>query len=219
MSQTSKKLIDLHITEWESAGTETALGQRDFSAGQEPTAEEFDYHFYYVYEDVSNLLDAIETWVMPQIFRPESIELIGDTPGEFELLTGDDGRYIPAIKLETGVSRDCRVRGIVRKSDSVGAPTATIIRIRWSTEGTLEETAVWKIHYLAAGDDESLIAAVSTVTKQASDSTVEHGRVTTEVTLPVLTQGESLEVIVEHDGTAIADSISNDIYVHAIEVV
>lgn len=219
MSQKSKKLVDLHITEWESTGTETALGERDFSAGQEPTAEEFDYHFYYVWKDVSDLLDAIDTWVLPQLFRPESIELIGDTPGEFSLITADDGRYIPAIKLEAGEIKDCRVRAIVRKSDAVGAPTATIVRIRWSSVGTLAQTAVWNIHYLAAGDDESLIAAVSTVNKQAEDSTVSHGRVTTEITLPILTQGESLEVIVEHDGTAAADSIANDIYIHSIEVI
>ena len=219
MSQDSKYLLDVHLTAWETIGTETAALSRDFAAGQEPTAEEFDYHFYYAQKDISDLIDAIDTWISPQLFRPEAIELVGDDAGTFDILTAVDGRVIPTITLAASSKEVCSVNAIVRKNNAVGTPTKTKVRIRWSTAGTISQTAVFNIKYLAAGDGDNMLAATSTLQKQASDSTVSHGRVTTEVELIVLTQGESLNIIVEHDGTDPADNIDNAVCIHMIEVI
>jgi len=219
MSQASKYLVDIHITPWETTGTETPVGQRDFAAGQEPTAEEFDYHFYYVHKDIADLIDAIDAWLVPQLFRPESIELVGDNAGTFDVIQGADGRDIPVIKLAPGVKQTCQVYAIVRKNNTVGSPAKTKVRIRWSTAATISRTAVFNIKYLAAGDGESLTQVMSTIQRQVSDSAVSHGRVTTEVELPVLTQGKTLQVLIEHDGTDPADNMDAEICIHMIEVI
>jgi len=217
MSITGKALFDLYSSLWEAVGIEAPEGQRNFEAAEEPAAANFDYMMDQLHKDLVRIADAMDAQLLPQRFGPEMCSLVGDDAGSFEILTGLDGRAVPVIQLAPGVYRECQIRAQVLKNHAVTTPVPTIVRIIWSSAAAVAKTAVFNVKYRAVADGESLLGALSTVTAEATDSAVSHGRVTTAIELPVFTQGKTLGLRIGHDG-AISD-MDNAVCIHLIEVI
>lgn len=217
MTTTSKKLLDLHNTPWETQGTERALGLRNWQAAEEPPAENFDHAFYWNHQDLVNVIDAIEAQILPERFTPESISAVGPDSGTASSITMAGGQYIPVIKLGATVDESCQVVSRVRCDGTVTTPSVTKVRIIWGSAGTIAKTTKFAVRYLQAGSGATLAGTMNTVNVTTADSAVSYGRVLTEVDLPVLTQGNTLLLDIQHVGTL--DDIVNDVCIFGIEVV
>jgi len=207
-----------HLPEWEAEGVETALGDRDFDAGEEPTANEFDFWFDQTWKAFDTLGETIRDYVMLQRFGPEEAILVGTDAGTYDVLETADSRRLAVIQLAVGSYQQLRVSASVIKNNALSTPEATKVRIIWSTAAVSAKTAEWIVYYKAVGTGESFNAgSFSSVTASAVDSAVAHGRVVTEISLPVLTRGKDLILEIGHRGDI--DAIDNTVCVHRIEVI
>jgi len=209
--------MEHHFSEWAAIGTETPEGSRDFLAGQEPTEKEFDYLFDQIHKFADEILTKIRDYVMPQRFFPESISLVGADSGTENVLTTADSRRLAVVKLAAASYEQCRVTARVLKDNTISTPEETKVVLYWSTAATASKTAELRVKYKALGAGDVVTGSASTISKQAADSAVQNGLVTTTIDLPVLTLGDLLLLEIGHDGTA--DDIDNDICIHMIEVI
>lgn len=217
MTTTSKKLLDLSGTPWETAGTERGVGLRNWQAAEEPPAENFDYHFYWSHKDLENVIDAIEAQILPERFGPEQMSTVGGSGGTAALITMGGGKKMPVILLGASVDEMCQLVSRVRCNNGVTSPTGTQVKIVWGSAGLAVKTTKFAVHYLQAGDGETLAGTMNTVNATVADVAVSFGRVETVVALPVLVQGKTLMVAVEHLGAT--DDILNDVAVFNVEVI
>jgi hypothetical protein len=154
---------------------------------------------------------------LPQRFGPEAINLVGAASGVFDSLVAADDRRIPVIKLAADADEECQLVAKVLKDNSVTSPVATKVAIEWSSAAVVAKTAGFAVKYQAVAEGATFTGTASTIVKNASDSAVAHGRVRTVIDLPVLIQGQVLNLTVMHTGTT--DDMENDVCVHMIEVI
>lgn len=207
-----------HLPQWEATGVETAEGDRDFNAGEEPTSAEFDYFFDQVFKAIDGLCEVIHDYILPQRFTPEALQLVGEDAGSYDALTAADDHRIPVIILAAGAYQQLSLHAVIVKDQTLSTPEETKVRIVWSTAAAISRTAEWIVYYKSVAAGESATAgSFSSVSESASDSAVSHGLVVTEVELPVLTRGEIVFLEIGHRGDI--DDIINDVCVHRIEVI
>jgi len=218
MSNHCHGFYEHHLSEWASVGVETAEGSRDFNAGEEPTSAEFDYILDQLFKSVDGLASVIHDYIMPQRFGAEELYLVGADAGSYDSIETADSRRLAVLKLAAGSYEQCRIVGVVVKNNALSTPEVTKVRIVWSTAATIAKTAEWVVKYKAVATGASYTAgAFSEVTAEAADSAIAHGKVVTEISLPVLARGSDLLLEIGHQGDI--DDITNDICVHRVEVI